>query len=164
MRDMPPTSSTSWMSAGLTPASFMQLWQGCTVRSSSPLTSCSNLVLQGGRGRESRRQGRGGASGDVWAERQADREGVQLASTQGSRPYPQAHAALGSPGERHLQVLGAGGIRGDEGQVDVCLGGAGQLALSLLRRLAQPLHRQLVLGQVDALWRPVVEGGKCCNI
>jgi hypothetical protein len=52
MRDMPPTSSTSWMSAGLTPASFMQLWQGCTVRSSSPLTSCSNLVLQeGGAGR-----------------------------------------------------------------------------------------------------------------
>lgn len=46
MRVMPPTISTSWMSAGCTPASFMQLWQGCTVRSSRSLTRASNLALQ----------------------------------------------------------------------------------------------------------------------
>ena len=86
MRDMPPTSSTSWMSAGCTPASFMQLWQGCTVRSSSPLTSCSNLVLQGaerGAGRAGVRAGQGeegGLSGQVG--READRQGGSATSLQ----------------------------------------------------------------------------------
>mmetsp|Transcript_27894 Transcript_27894/g.70116 ORF Transcript_27894/g.70116 Transcript_27894/m.70116 type:complete len:234 (+) Transcript_27894:758-1459(+) len=43
MRVMPPTSSTSLMSLGLTPASFMQSRQGCLVRSSRESTRLSNL-------------------------------------------------------------------------------------------------------------------------
>ena len=53
--------------------------------------------------------------------------------------------------ERHVQVLGARRIRRDEGQVDVRLGGAGQLALGPLSSLPQPLQGQLVARQVDAL-------------
>lgn len=48
-------------------------------------------------------------------------------------------------------MLGARGVGGDEGEVDVGLRGAGQLALGLLRGFPQALHRQLVLGQVNAL-------------
>ena len=44
-------------------------------------------------------------------------------------------------GQRHIQVLGAGGIGGDEGQVDVGGGGAGQLDLSLLSRFLQTLQQ-----------------------
>ena len=55
------------------------------------------------------------------------------------------------PGDLHVQVLGSTGVRGDEGEVDVRLGGGGELALSLLRRLPKPLHGELVLEQVDAL-------------
>ena len=40
---MPPTSSTSLISAGFTPASFMQSLQGCCVRLNKSLTKLSNL-------------------------------------------------------------------------------------------------------------------------
>ena len=43
------------------------------------------------------------------------------------------------------------GVDGDVGQVDRGLLRAGQLDLRLLGRLTQPLHRHLVLGQVDAV-------------
>ena len=56
-------------------------------------------------------------------------------------------------GPRQLQaeVLGTGGIRGDERQVDLRLDRAAQLDLGLLRRLAQALDGHLVLAEVDAL-------------
>ncbi len=54
-------------------------------------------------------------------------------------------------GELLVQVQRALGRGGDVGQVDRRLGRAGQLDLGLLRRLAQPLHGHLVLGQVDAV-------------
>ena len=44
-----------------------------------------------------------------------------------------------------------GRVGGDEGQVDLGLLRGRQLALGLLGRLAQPLDRQLVARQVDAL-------------
>mmetsp|Transcript_27894 Transcript_27894/g.70115 ORF Transcript_27894/g.70115 Transcript_27894/m.70115 type:complete len:574 (+) Transcript_27894:58-1779(+) len=53
-------------------------------------------------------------------------------------------------GDGGAQMLGARGICRDERQVDVRLRGGGQLALGLLARLAQALHRQLVAAQVDA--------------
>ena len=53
-------------------------------------------------------------------------------------------------GERVVQMLRAGGVSRDEGQVDVCLRGGGELHLRLLRRFLQTLQRHLVLAQVDA--------------
>ena len=53
--------------------------------------------------------------------------------------------------QSQIQVLGAGGVGGDIGQVDVGGGNAGQLDLSLLSGLLQALHGNLVAGQVDAL-------------
>ena len=55
------------------------------------------------------------------------------------------------PGEGQIQVLGAGGVGGDIGQVDVGGGDAGQLDLGLLSSLLQALHGNLVAGEVDAL-------------
>jgi hypothetical protein len=55
------------------------------------------------------------------------------------------------PRELQGQVLGAGGIGGDEGQVDLGLHGRRQLDLGLLRGLLQALERHLVLAEVDAL-------------
>eukprot|EP00850_Spirogloea_muscicola_P014470 SM000104S09340 [mRNA] locus=s104:168292:170325:- [translate_table: standard] len=49
------------------------------------------------------------------------------------------------------QVLGTARVCSDERQVDFCLRRARQLDLGALRRLAQPLQRQPVLRQVDAL-------------
>ncbi len=48
-------------------------------------------------------------------------------------------------------MLRTGGIGGDEGQVDLCGGHAGQLDLSLLSGLLESLHGHLVAGQVDAV-------------
>ena len=53
-------------------------------------------------------------------------------------------------GQRHIQVLGAGGVGGDEGQVDVGAHDAGQLDLGLLGGFLQALIRHAVLFQVDA--------------
>ena len=50
-----------------------------------------------------------------------------------------------------IQVLGAGGVGGDIGQVDVGGGDAGQLDLGLLGGLLQALHGHLVAGQVHAV-------------
>ena len=54
-------------------------------------------------------------------------------------------------GEGGGQVLGPRGVGGDEGQVDVSLGAAAELALGLLRSFPQPLQGQLVAAQVNAL-------------
>ena len=54
-------------------------------------------------------------------------------------------------GQRVVQVLRAGGVGGDEGQVDVGLRGGGQLHLGLLGRFLQTLQRHLVGAQVDAV-------------
>ena len=54
-------------------------------------------------------------------------------------------------GQGHVQMLGAGGIHGDEGQVDVGGGGAGQLDLGLLGSFLQALGRGAVVAQVDAV-------------
>ena len=48
-------------------------------------------------------------------------------------------------------MLGAVGIGGDEGQVDVGGGGAGQLDLSLLSGFLQTLGSHLILAQVDVV-------------
>ena len=48
-------------------------------------------------------------------------------------------------------MLRPGGVGGDERQVDLGLLGGGQLDLRLLGRFLQPLQRQLVAAQVDAL-------------
>ena len=55
------------------------------------------------------------------------------------------------PGQLHVEVLGALGRGGDEGQVDLGLLDRGQLDLGLLGRLLQALDGHLVGGQVDAL-------------
>ena len=54
-------------------------------------------------------------------------------------------------GQGDVQMLGAGGIGGDIGQVDVAAGDAGQLDLGLLGGLLQALHGNLVAAQVDAV-------------
>ena len=48
-------------------------------------------------------------------------------------------------------MLGAGGVGGDEGQVDGGAGHAGELDLCLLGGLLDALHGHLVAGEVDAL-------------
>ena len=53
-----------------------------------------------------------------------------------------------SPGQGQIQMLGAGGVRSDIGQVDVGGGHAGQLDLGLLSSLLQALHGNLVAGEV----------------
>jgi hypothetical protein len=55
------------------------------------------------------------------------------------------------PGQLRHQVLRPARVGGDEGQVDLGLLGGGELDLRLLGRLLQPLQRQPVLAQVDAL-------------
>ena len=55
------------------------------------------------------------------------------------------------PGQGHVQMLGAGGVGGDIGQVDVAGGDAGQLDLGLLGGLLQTLHGHLVAAEVDAV-------------
>ena len=55
------------------------------------------------------------------------------------------------PGEGHVQMLGAGGVGGDIGQVNVGGSHAGQLDLGLLGSFLQALHSDLVLRQIDAL-------------
>ena len=55
------------------------------------------------------------------------------------------------PGQHVVEVFGAGGIGGDEGEVDRGLRHGGQLHLGTLRRLAQPLQRLPVLPQIDAM-------------
>ena len=54
-------------------------------------------------------------------------------------------------GQGDVQVLGAGGVGGDIGQVDVGGGHAGELNLGLLSSLFETLHSHLVAAQVDAL-------------
>ncbi len=54
-------------------------------------------------------------------------------------------------GELDGQMLGAGGVGGDEGQVDFGLRSRGQLDLGLFRRFLQALQGQLVLPEVDAV-------------
>ena len=55
------------------------------------------------------------------------------------------------PRQRDVQVLGAGGVRRHERQVDVRLQHARKLDLGFLRAFAQPLEGHWVLLQVDAL-------------
>ena len=54
------------------------------------------------------------------------------------------------PGKRHLQVLGACGVRRDEGQVDVGVLRGRKRDLGVLGGLLQSLERHLVLRQVDS--------------
>ena len=55
------------------------------------------------------------------------------------------------PGQLHRQMLGAGLVGGDEGQVDLGLHRARQLDLGLLGRLLEALQREPVFPEVDAL-------------
>ncbi|ROW05767.1 hypothetical protein VMCG_05263 [Cytospora schulzeri] len=55
-----------------------------------------------------------------------------------------------STGELQVDVLGAGGISGDEGQVDVSLERRRQLDLSLLSSLTDTLDSHAVAGQVES--------------
>ena len=55
------------------------------------------------------------------------------------------------PRERDHEVLGAGGVGGDVGQVDLGRRGRRQLDLGLLGGLLEALQGLLVLGEVDAL-------------
>ena len=54
-------------------------------------------------------------------------------------------------GQGHVEVLRAGGVRGDIGKIDVGGGHAGELDLGLFSRFLQALHGDLVGGEVDAL-------------
>ena len=54
-------------------------------------------------------------------------------------------------GQGHIQVLRAGSIGSDEGQVDLAAHCAGQLDLCLLGSFLQTLRSHLVLAQVDAV-------------
>ena len=55
------------------------------------------------------------------------------------------------PGQGDVQMLRAGGVGGDIGQIDVAGGHAGQLDLGLLGGLLQALHGDLVAAEVDAV-------------
>src|SRR5690606_28130653 len=48
-----------------------------------------------------------------------------------------------------VQVLGPGGVGGDEGQVDIGAGAAGKVDLGLLGRFLEALQRHLVVTQID---------------
>jgi hypothetical protein len=69
------------------------------------------------------------------------------------RPFEEVRGQLLELRARQLQlqVLRAGGVRGDERQADVGLEHRRELDLGLLRRLLQALHRHAVLRQVDAV-------------
>ena len=54
-------------------------------------------------------------------------------------------------GQRDVQMLRAGRVGGDIGEVDVAGGHAGELDLRLLGGLLQALHGDLVTGEVDAV-------------
>ena len=56
-----------------------------------------------------------------------------------------------SPGQGDIQVLGAGGVGGDIGQVNIAAGNTGQLDLGLLGSLLQTLHGHLIAGEVNAI-------------
>ena len=56
----------------------------------------------------------------------------------------------GRAGEGLLEVLGAGGVGGDEGQVDLGLLHVGELDLGLLGGFLEALEGHAVLGEVDA--------------
>jgi len=53
--------------------------------------------------------------------------------------------------EARVEVLGPGGVGGNERQVDLRLLGGGELDLGLLGGLVEPLQRHRVSRQVDAL-------------
>ncbi len=55
------------------------------------------------------------------------------------------------PGQGQVQMLGAGGIGGDIGQVDGGGGHAGQLDLGLLGGLLEALHGNFIAGQIHTL-------------
>ena len=55
------------------------------------------------------------------------------------------------PGQRHVEMLGAGLVGRDERQVDFGGHGGRQLHLGFFRGLFQPLQRHRVLGEIDAL-------------
>ena len=54
------------------------------------------------------------------------------------------------PGEGDVEMLGALRCCGDEGEIDLALGGAGELDLGLFGRLGKALQGLFVLAQVDA--------------
>ena len=56
-----------------------------------------------------------------------------------------------SPGQGQIQMLGAGGVRSDIGQVDVGGGHAGQLDLGLLGSFLQTLHGNLIAGEIHVV-------------
>src|SRR3954470_15084914 len=99
MRDMPPTRTTSLISAAVRPASFNACRHGSTVFCTRSSTSASNLAR------------------------------VSFM----------------------VRVLGPGRVRRDERQVDLGLRGGRQLDLGLLGGFLQPLQRELVAAQIDAL-------------
>ena len=55
------------------------------------------------------------------------------------------------PRELYLHVLGAGGVGGDKGQIDLCLHHGAQFNLGLFARFLQSLEGLAVLAQVNAL-------------
>ena len=55
------------------------------------------------------------------------------------------------PGQLQVQVLGAAGVRRNEGQIDVGFLGRGELGLGLFRRFLQSLQGHLVPGEIDPL-------------
>ena len=72
------------------------------------------------------------------------------------RVHGALHQILGQlielcPGESKVEMLRAGSVCRDEGQVDIGLGHAGKLDFRLLSRLHQTLGSHLVSGQVDAV-------------
>ena len=87
----------------------------------------------------------------------------QVAGIQSGIGHSLTHGAHGSihqvcgqlielgPGQGDIQVLGAGGVGGDIGQVDVGGSHAGELDLGLLGSLLEPLHGNLVAAEVHAV-------------
>ena len=62
------------------------------------------------------------------------------------------------PSQLDVEMLGAGLVGGDEGQVDVGLHHGGELHLGLLGGFLQPLQRHPILAQVDTLVLPELVG------
>ncbi len=61
------------------------------------------------------------------------------------------HALELGPGEGEIEVQRAGRTGGDVGQIDAARHRRGELDLGLLGRFPEPLHRHLVLAEVDAV-------------
>ena len=81
----------------------------------------------------------------------ASRHGL-LAGADGALQNVFHHLLEARAGQLHLQVLGTGGVGGDEGQIDVGFEQRGKLHLGLFGGFLEALEGHLVLRKIDAVF------------